>query len=239
MPKRKHKSNGNGQGNGQGSSQGQGGVVPKRNYKNIIITAKTSNQKKLLASIKSNIITIVYGCCGTGKTRLSVLWGLKVFLSDGYKRIIFIRPCVEANGENLGFLPGDLNDKIHPYMYPIFNFLSEYLDEKKIHNYIKEGKIITLPLAFQRGFTFDDCYVVLDEAQNTTKEQIRMFLTRIGENCKVVITGDPNQSDIKGENGLQDAIERLKGVKDLSIVEFGKEDIMRHPIVAEIEDKYK
>ena len=155
-----------------------------------------------------------------------------------YDKMIFTRPCVEANGENLGFLPGDLNEKIHPYMFPIFDFLSDHLSLKQIEWHIKAGSIMTLPLAFQRGVTFCNSFVLLDEGQNTTPEQIRMFLTRIGKNCKVVITGDPLQTDIKNKNGLVDACERLEGIKDIGIVVMSKEDIMRNPIVAEIEERY-
>jgi phosphate starvation-inducible protein PhoH and related proteins len=231
--KKKSTNNGNGH-NGNGHKV----IVNKSKSNRIVITAKTANQKLLLKSIKENIITIVYGCCGTGKTRLSVLNGLRDFRAGKFEKIIFTRPCIAANGENLGYLPGDLNEKIHPYLYPIFNFLSEYLDDNAVDNLIKDGKIITLPLAFQRGVTFENAYVVLDEAQNSRPEQVRMFLTRIGHNCKVVITGDPEQTDISGINGITDAVERLKGVKNLGIVKFGKEDIIRHPIVAEIEEKY-
>ena len=169
---------------------------------------------------------------------LAVVSGLKEFVSGQYKKMIFTRPCVEANGENLGFLPGDLNEKISPYMYPIFDFLSDYLNAKQIEEYIKSEFITTLPLAFMRGVTFKDAFVILDEAQNTKPEQIRMFLTRIGDNCKVVLTGDPNQTDIGTKNGLVDACERLKGVSSLDIVKFTNDDIIRNPIVAEIEERY-
>ena len=207
--------------------------------KRIVITAKTENQKLLLKSIKDNIITIVYGDAGSGKTRLSVLQGLKDFESGKYNKLIFTRPCVEANGENLGFLPGDLNEKIHPYMIPIFDFLLEYIDSRQIEYYMDENKIMTLPLAFQRGTTFSNSYVVLDEAQNTTVEQVRMFLTRIGDSdCKIVLTGDTHQTDIRGQNGLSDAITRLGGIPGVGIIQFTDEDVQRHPIVIEIEKKY-
>lgn len=212
----------------------------KRIYtkKPVIISARSENQKLLLKSIKENVITIVSGYPGSGKTLLAVVSGLREFLMGNYERMIFTRPCVEANGENLGFLPGDLNEKIHPYMMPIFDFLSDYLTPVEIDLLVSSGQIMTLPLAFQRGCTFRNSFVILDEGQNTRPEQIRMFLTRIGENCKVVITGDPFQSDIKGKNGLVDAIERLNGVNNLGIVHFGKDDIFRNPIVAEIESRY-
>lgn len=234
------KRNGNGGENGNGNGNGNGKEVAKKGKikPRIAITARSENQKELLKSIKENLVTIVAGSPGTGKTMLAVVSGLREFIMGKYERMIFTRPCVEANGENLGFLPGDLNEKIHPYMYPIFDFLSDYLTTSQIEEYMKEGAIRTFPLAFMRGTTFRNSFVVLDEAQNTSPEQVRMFLTRIGDNCKVVITGDPFQSDIRGKNGLVDACERLVGVKDLSIIRFTKEDIVRNPIVAEIEERY-
>ena len=227
-------------GNGNGNFNGYEGNEKKPPTKNPInIVAKSQNQKLLLTSIRENTVTIVAGPPGTGKTLISVACGLREFIMGHYKKMIFTRPCVEANGENLGFLPGDLHEKISPYMYPIFDFLADFLTSQKIEYYIKSGEFLTLPLAFMRGTTFRNAFVLLDEAQNTKPEQIRMFLTRIGEGCKVVITGDPHQSDVKGLNGLVDAVERLKGVTSLGIVRFNKEDIVRHPIVSEIESRYE
>lgn len=236
MSKRKKNgnSNGNGKENGNGNRNNNGMFKIRIN-----IVAKSQHQKELLKSIKENVVTIVSGPPGSGKTMISVVSGLREFVMGKYSKLIFTRPCVEANGENLGFLPGDLNEKIHPYMYPIFDFLSDYMSTKQIDGLIKSESIITLPLAFQRGITFKNSFVLLDEAQNTNIGQIRMFLTRIGDNCKVVITGDPNQSDVKNKNGLMDACERLVGIDGLGIVHFTKEDIFRHPIVAAIEEKYK
>jgi phosphate starvation-inducible PhoH-like protein len=210
----------------------------KEAYKRISVTAKSENQKTLLKAIKDSTITIVSGPPGSGKTKLSVVSGLREFIMGRYDKMIFTRPCVEANNENLGFLPGDLNEKIHPYMYPIFDFLSDYMTDKQIEGFVKTEKIKTFPLAFMRGCTFRNSFVLLDEAQNTNPEQIRMFLTRIGENCKIVITGDPYQTDIRGKNGLVDACERLEGVLGLSVVRFTKEDIVRNPIVTAIEERY-
>lgn len=231
------KCNGNGiEGNGNGSHENEKKIYTKCP---VFITAKSENQKLLLKSIKENTITIVAGPPGSGKTMISVISGLREFIMGHYDKMIFTRPCVEANGENLGFLPGDLNEKIHPYMIPIMDFLSDFLNQAKIEALVKSGDFVTLPLAFQRGITFRNSIVILDEAQNTKPEQIRMFLTRIGENCKVIITGDPNQSDIKQKNGLVDALERLEGVSSLGIVRFGKEDIVRNPIIEEIEKRYE
>ena len=227
----KRKKNGNGNSNE---------LENKKSYtkKSVSVTAKSPNQKALLKSIKENLVTIVAGPPGSGKTMLSVVSGLREFIMGKYDKMIFTRPCVEAVGENLGFLPGDLHEKIHPYMYPIFDFLSDYLNPKQMDAYLKSESILTLPLAFQRGITFRNSFVLLDEAQNTRPEQIRMFLTRIGDNCKVVITGDPLQSDIREKNGLVDACERLEGVSNLGIIKFTAEDILRNPIVAEIEQRY-
>jgi len=238
----KKKKNGNGDGNGNGNEiEGKNELENKKSYtkKRVTVTAKSPNQKALLKSINENLVTIVAGPPGSGKTMLAVVSGLREFIMGKYKKMIFTRPCVEAVGENLGFLPGDLHEKIRPYMYPIFDFLSDYLSPKQIETYLKSEDILTLPLAFQRGMTFRNSFVLLDEAQNTRPEQIRMFLTRIGANCKVVITGDPNQSDIHGLNGLVDAVTRLKGVNNLGIIEFSKEDILRNPIVKDIEERYK
>jgi len=207
--------------------------------KKIVNTAKTKNQKLLLQSINENIITVSYGHCGSGKTRLAVLEGLKLFFEKKVERLIFTRPCVEANNEHLGYIPGTINEKLEPFMTPIFDFLNEYIEQKYVEQLISARKIITLPLAFMRGTTFTNAYVLGDEFQNTVPSQIRMFLTRIGENCKVVITGDINQTDIDEKNGLVDACERLTDIKGLNFVKLNEVDICRHPIVAKIEEKYR
>jgi phosphate starvation-inducible PhoH-like protein len=206
--------------------------------KSIEITAKTQNQKLLLKSIRDNLITFAVGSAGSGKTLLSVNRCLDEFIKGNYDKMIFTRPCIEANGENLGFLPGNLNDKISPYMMPIFDFLGDYLEHKQIEMMIREGYIQTIPLAYMRGYTFRNSFVIGDEFQNTKPEQVKMFLTRIGENCKIVITGDPKQSDIKCKNGLSHAIELFADTDQIGIVEFNEDDILRHPMVALIEKKY-
>jgi len=213
----------------------------ERNIKTKIkleLSAKTPNQKELFKSIKENIITIVYGPPGTGKTLIAVNCAINAYMKGDVDKLIFTRPCIEAVGENLGFLPGGLDEKIHPYMTPIFDFLSDYLEMRVIDDLVRRKEIITMPLAFMRGVTFKDSFVILDEAQNTIKEQIRMFLTRLGENCRIVITGDPNQSDIGEQNGLLDAVKRLAGVDNIGIVQFNESDIVRHPLVGIIEKKY-
>jgi phosphate starvation-inducible PhoH-like protein len=207
--------------------------------KKISLSAKTDNQRELFKSIKNNLITIATGSAGSGKTIISVVSALESFFKCQYGKIIFTRPCIEADGENLGFLPGDLNEKISPYMIPIFDFLSDYMERSDIERMILDGKIITLPLAFMRGTTFKNSFVLLDEAQNTTPKQMKMFLTRIGENCKIVMTGDPKQTDIRGANGLTDIVTRLEGVPDIGIVRFSDEDVVRHEIIKIIEKKYE
>lgn len=206
--------------------------------KKLTLSARTENQKALFKSIKSNIITVASGPPGSGKTLISVYSALDSFFKMQYGKIIFTRPCIEADGENLGFLPGDLNEKISPYMMPIFDFLDDYMDRLTVERMILDGKITTLPLAFMRGFTFRNAFVLLDECQNTTPKQMKMFLTRIGENCKVVMTGDPNQSDIRGINGLTDIVTRLDNVPDVGIIRLEEEDIVRHEIVKMVEKKY-
>jgi phosphate starvation-inducible protein PhoH and related proteins len=206
--------------------------------KPLSLTAKTEHQKLLFKSIEDNLITFAVGSAGSGKTMISVNRCLDEFVKGNYDKMIFTRPCIEANGENLGFLPGNLNDKISPYMMPIFDFLSDYLDYKQVESMIRAGYIQTLPLAYMRGCTFRNAFVIGDEFQNTKPEQVKMFLTRIGENCKIVITGDPKQSDIKGKNGLAHAIELFADTDQIGIVEFNEEDILRHPMVAIIEKKY-
>ncbi len=204
----------------------------------LALSAKTENQRELFKSIKTNTITVASGPPGSGKTLISVYSALDSFFKMQHGKIIFTRPCIEADGENLGFLPGDLNEKISPYMMPIFDFLNDYMDKMTIERMILDGKIMTLPLAFMRGITFRNAFVLLDEAQNTTPKQMKMFLTRIGENSKVVMTGDPNQSDIRGTNGLVDIVTRLDNVPDVGIVKLGMEDVIRHEIVKMVEKKY-
>lgn len=201
-------------------------------------TAKTEEQKEYLKSIRDNEITIAYGLAGCGKTYLPTLQGIHDVLKGKYKRLVLSRPCVEAYGESLGYLPGDYNEKIYPYMMPILDVLNASYGKQDIIKYIEMGLIQTIPLAFMRGLTLSDSFVILDEAQNTLPQQFRLFLTRIGMNSKVVITGDTNQSDIKSRNGLQDAIDLLAGIDNIGIVKLTSKSIIRNPIIEKIEDKY-
>jgi len=208
--------------------------LPKR----ITVSGRNQEQKNALKALHENDITFIYGPPGTGKTFLSVGYALNQFLRGAYDRIIFTRPCVEAYGENLGFLPGDFNDKISPYMIPIFDVLELFLDRKIVNSLIDERRIITLPLAFQRGITFHNSVVVADEFQNTIPQQVRMILTRLGENSKIAVTGDPGQADRIGQNGLVDAIERFRGTQGIGIVHLSHKSIVRHPLVRKIDEKY-
>jgi len=237
MARDSRKSNGILNGNGIQKSE----ETKRKNWMDIktVFVAKNEKQKEVLRTINNNTVTIISGLAGTGKTFLAVMYGLNEFLKGKYKRLIFTRPCVEAVGEKLGYLPGGFNEKISPYMIPIFCVLEKAIGVERVNKLIEENCIVTLPLAFQRGVTFEDAFVLLDEAQNTIPNQIEMFLTRIGDNSKIVITGDPSQSDIDGINGLVDACERLKGVSGLAVVTMEKEHIVRHPIVALISQKYE
>ena len=201
--------------------------------------AINEEQKEVFQSMKDNTVTFITGPAGCGKTFISVSQALYDYSKNKYKKIILTRPAVEAHGEKLGFLPGDACDKLAPYMMPVMDVLGDHLEENFINTMVKKNEIITIPLAFQRGLTFKDAFVVFDEAQNTTRDQMRMFLTRIGENCKVVVSGDLRQKDrMGGINGLQHAISILDGVKNIGIVNLTEKSIVRSEIVADIESRY-
>ena len=181
---------------------------------------------------------IVKGGRNFGKTYLAMAKAVAALQAREVNRIILTRPAVEA-GEHLGFLPGTLTEKIDPYLRPLFDALHDMLDQDSIPKLMQSGVIEVAPLAYMRGRTLNDSFIILDEAQNTTPEQMKMFLTRIGEGCRVVINGDIAQSDIKGPNGLADAIDRLKGVGGVHIHRFEREDIVRSGLVRAIIDKYE
>ena len=203
------------------------------------INALSKNQNKFVDSCAHNDIVFVIGPAGTGKTFLSVVLAVKALKEKIIEKIVITRPVVEA-GENLGFLPGDLQDKINPYLRPIYDSLDEILPKKKIKQFIDNGIIEIVPLAYMRGRTLKNSYILLDEAQNTISSQIKMFLTRMGKNSKIIITGDITQIDLKSkkESGLVDAVKRFNNTEGIEIVQLKDQDVLRHKLVKKILSKY-
>ena len=203
------------------------------------INALSKNQNKFVDSCAFNDIVFVIGPAGTGKTFLSVVLAVKALKEKIIEKIVITRPVVEA-GENLGFLPGDLQDKINPYLRPIYDSLEEILPKKKIKQFIDNGIIEIVPLAYMRGRTLKNSYILLDEAQNTISSQIKMFLTRMGKNSKIIITGDITQIDLKSkkESGLVDAVKRFNNTEGIKIVQLKDQDVLRHKLVKKILSKY-
>lgn len=205
----------------------------------VIIKPKTENQAFYMREIESHDITFGLGPAGTGKTFLAASMAVKYLIEGKVDRIILVRPAVEA-GEKLGFLPGDFKEKIDPYMRPIFDALNHYLTFSQIEDLVSKNQIEIAPLAYMRGRSLYRAFIVLDEAQNTTIKQMKMFLTRIGLHSKAVVTGDELQSDIPGEvNGLVDAVERLEDVEEIGVCEFKRSDIVRHPLIQKIVEAYE
>ena len=204
-----------------------------------IIRAQTPNQQKLLELIGKNDMVFAIGPAGTGKTYTSVALAVRALKDKQVKRIILTRPAVEA-GENLGFLPGDLKDKLDPYMQPLYDALMDMIPFDKLNSFIENGTIQIAPLAFMRGRTLDNAFVILDEAQNTTYVQMKMFLTRMGKNAKFIITGDPGQIDLprKTASGLSEALHIIKGIKGIGTLWLDDKDVVRHPLVKEIINAY-
>jgi len=209
--------------------------TPKRS-----VISRSKKQKEYVRSLKTNQIVISLGPAGTGKTYLAVAVALSMLLEKKVERIILSRPAVEA-GERLGFLPGDMKDKIDPYLRPLYDSLYDLLDYDKIQRKIESGAIEIAPLAFMRGRTLKNSFAILDEAQNATETQIKMFLTRIGENSKLVVNGDPSQVDLpnKNQSGLIKSKDILKGIKEISVINFDHQDVMRHPLVTKIVEAYQ
>ena len=199
------------------------------------IKAKTLGQQKYVSAIEKNTITLGIGPAGTGKTFLAVAMAVKALRNKDVVRIILTRPAVEA-GERLGYLPGDLQSKIDPYLRPLYDSLYEMLGPENCARLIEKLVIEIAPLAYMRGRTLDDSFIILDEAQNTTPEQMKMFLTRIGYNSKVVVTGDLSQTDLPSgkKSGLGEAVKILKGIDDIHIHEFTEKDVVRHKLVQKI-----
>ncbi len=203
------------------------------------IKAKTLGQQKYLKSIEKNTITIGVGPAGTGKTYLAVAEAVAAFRAKEVNRIILTRPAVEA-GERLGFLPGDLQNKVDPYLRPLYDALFDMLGPETYTKYLERGNIEVAPLAYMRGRTLDDSFIILDEAQNTTREQMKMFLTRLGFGSKIVITGDITQIDLPRDkvSGLKEAVRVLEGVEDIAICRLSAGDVVRHALVQKIVAAY-
>ncbi len=204
------------------------------------VIPRSEKQKNYVRALKESDIVISSGPAGTGKTYLAVAVALTMLLEKKIERIILSRPAVEA-GERLGFLPGDMREKVDPYLRPLYDSLYDLLDFKKIQKRIEIGDIEIAPLAFMRGRTLKNCFAILDEAQNATDTQIKMFLTRLGENSKIVINGDPSQIDLpnKSLSGLDRSKNLLKHLKEIQIVDFDHNDVVRHPLVSKIVKAYK
>ena len=205
-----------------------------------IIKAKTLNQKRLVEFMNIKDMVFAIGPAGTGKTYTGVALAVKALKEKQVKRIILTRPAVEA-GENLGFLPGDLNEKLDPYMQPLYDALRDMIPKETLQSYIEKGTIQIAPLAFMRGRTLDNAFVILDEAQNSTHSQMKMFLTRMGKNAKFMITGDPGQIDLPRRmiSGLKEALLILKNKNGIGIVYLDDKDVIRHHLVKKIIDAYK
>ena len=221
----------------QSTVQPLGEVIktPKRS-----VIPRSKKQKEYVRSLKTNQIVMSLGPAGTGKTYLAVAVALSMLLDKKVERIILSRPAVEA-GEKLGFLPGDMKDKIDPYLRPLYDSLHDLLDYDKIQRKIESGVIEIAPLAFMRGRTLKNSFAILDEAQNATEIQIKMFLTRIGENSKLVVNGDPSQIDLpnKNQSGLVKSQSILKDIKEISVINFDHQDVVRHPLVTKIVEAYQ
>jgi len=204
------------------------------------VKPKTIGQKNYVRAIAEHTVTLGIGPAGTGKTYLAVAAAVAAFREKSVNRIILTRPAVEA-GERLGFLPGDLQSKVDPYLRPLYDALFDMLGPETYSNYLEKGNIEVAPLAYMRGRTLDDSFIILDEAQNTSREQMKMFLTRLGFNSKMVITGDVTQIDLPAEktSGLKEAMRVLDGVEDIAICRFTGADVVRHALVQQIIDAYE
>tara|TARA_B100001063_G_scaffold33503_1_gene26789 strand:+ start:4094 stop:5014 length:921 start_codon:yes stop_codon:yes gene_type:complete len=220
------------------SNQDNEPIVYGSNGKRIV--AKTKNQKKIVNLHKKNDLLFVIGPAGTGKTYVSVALGVKALKEKKVKKIIITRPVVEA-GESLGFLPGDLQDKIDPYLKPIYDALEDMIPIQKMKKFIENKTIEIAPLAYMRGRTLKNAFILLDEAQNTTKSQLKMFLTRLGEDSKMIVTGDISQIDLRKDqsSGLIDAKEKLRDINGIGFTLLNSSDVLRHRLVKKILDKYK
>ena len=204
-----------------------------------IVRARTVNQQKLVKLYENHDLLFAVGPAGSGKTYTAIALAVRALKNKEVKRIILTRPAVEA-GEKLGFLPGDLKEKLDPYLQPLYDALNDMIPAVKLSKYIEEGTVQIAPLAYMRGRTLDQAFVILDEAQNTTLSQLKMFLTRMGRSAKFIVTGDMTQVDLPkpGDSGLVPALRMLEGIKGIGIVEFDNRDIIRHPLVKYIVEAF-
>lgn len=201
----------------------------------LIVKARTENQHRLVSMYDDNDLLFAVGPAGSGKTYTAIALAVRALKNKEVKRIILTRPAVEA-GEKLGFLPGDMKEKLDPYLQPLYDALNDMIPPAKLQKYVDEGTVQIAPLAYMRGRTLDNAFVILDEAQNTTLSQLKMFLTRMGRNAKFIVTGDITQIDLprRSDSGLVRAMELLRGIKGIGMVEFDKRDIIRHSLVKHI-----
>ena len=214
------------------------GALPQtlyRTHRGREIRPKTAGQRALVESAEANTLTFGIGPAGTGKTFLAVVMAVRALRAREVARVVLSRPAVEA-GEKLGFLPGDLREKVDPYLRPLYDSLGELLDDAIVEKYLERGVIEVAPLAYMRGRTLSEAFVILDEAQNATREQLKMFLTRLGAGSKMIVNGDVTQIDLPGGavSGLLEAPHRFSGINDIGIVHLNEGDVVRHPLVAKI-----
>jgi phosphate starvation-inducible PhoH-like protein len=211
----------------------------------LIVSARTDGQKEYLRAMENSDIIICNGKAGTGKTLMAVGYALQclIYEPSKYKKIVMVRPAVTACDEDLGFLPGELEDKMAPFVAPMTDSMLFYLNNGKVDYMLRKGEVEIWPIAYMRGRTLNDCVAIFDEAQNSTLNQMKMFLTRIGRNCKTIIEGDVTQSDLKGEdkrtNGLLDISRRLQGIDGVSIIKLSDSDIVRSKLVSKVLERYE
>lgn len=219
---------------------GNGNGVSLKYFNGRMFKTRSKNQTRYAEDILSNFITFGLGAAGSGKTYCAVAVALHLLSQKHTKKIFITRPAVEA-GENLGFLPGGQEEKLEPYMYPLFDSIEKLTGKEKLESLVEQGQLEIVPLAFMRGRTLDDCVIIVDEAQNVTKEQMKMILTRLGKNGKIIVNGDESQIDLqpRSNSGLEDAVERLEDKKGIAVTRFDSSDVVRHPIVKVVIDAYK
>ena len=219
-------------------------LVPKKNViihgvNGVIVQAKTENQRRIVESIKKNDLLFVVGPAGTGKTYTAIALAVKYLKENQVKKIVLSRPAVEA-GESLGFLPGDFKEKLDPYLQPLYDAFKDMLTSQKLKHYVEKEIIEIAPMAFMRGRTLDNAFVILDEAQNTTDLQMKMFLTRMGPNAKFIVTGDSSQIDLpsRQKSGLVSAVKKLKKIKNIDVILLSEKDVLRHKLLKDIIKAY-